>query len=437
MAYLVRRLLENTANESFLLQSFAKGVSRNELLRNPQKILDEKPTDRDRRQKPVGHGGKGPFQNEPQWDWTLPEHRERFIKALKKVKNAFPYEVPLVIEGRKEKTGKEMASVNPNHTEEVVGFVASAGREEAEKAVSVAKAAFPAWRDTNPVDRAEVLFQAADVALIAFTGSKEVGLRIIEMASKTHEGMNHVKNVVAEMGGKNAIIIDTDADLDEAITHVLHSAFDYQGQKCSACSRVVVLEENYGKFIERFKEAAESIELGVPEDPQTFMGAVIDAAAREKILSYIDIGKKEGEVLLERDLRGANGHFVPPTIFTHVRVADRIAQEEIFGPVLSIIKVRDFDEAIDAVNNTPYALTGALFSRSPENIAHARKRFRVGNLYINRGCTGALVGRHPFGGFKMSGVGSKAGGPDYLLQFMVPRNVAENTIRRGFAPLDA
>jgi len=282
----------------------------------------------------------------------------------------------------------------------------------------------------------DLLVTHPDVALIAFTGSKEVGLRIIELAGKTPEGVIHVRNVVAEMGGKNAIIVDADADLDEAVVHILQSAFGYQGQKCSACSRLIVLEENYDKLIKRLKEAAESIELGPPEDPKHFMGAVIDTGAKKRILHYIEIGKKEGKCLLERDMPDSIGHVVPLTIFTDIRPEHRIAQEEIFGPVLAITKVRDFDEALKVANNTQYALTGGLFSRSPENIARARREFRVGNLYINRGCTGALAGRHPFGGFKMSGVGSKAGGPDYLLQFMVPRNVAENTLRRGFAPME-
>jgi RHH-type proline utilization regulon transcriptional repressor/proline dehydrogenase/delta 1-pyrroline-5-carboxylate dehydrogenase len=256
------------------------------------------------------------------------------------------------------------------------------------------------------------------------------------MAGNTRQGATHVKNVVAEMGGKNAIIVDSDADLDEAILHVIQSAFGYQGQKCSACSRLIVVEDNYDKLIRRLKDAVESLELGPTEDPTHFMGAVIDAEAKEKILHYIQIGKKEGKCLVERNLANAQGHFVPLTIFTDVQPEHRIAQEEIFGPVLAVIKVKDFDEALEVANNTPYALTGGLFSRSPENISRARREFRVGNLYINRGCTGALTGRHPFGGFKLSGVGSKAGGPDYLLQFMVPRTVVENTLRRGFAPME-
>jgi RHH-type proline utilization regulon transcriptional repressor/proline dehydrogenase/delta 1-pyrroline-5-carboxylate dehydrogenase len=164
------------------------------------------------------------------------------------------------------------------------------------------------------------------------------------------------------------------------------------------------------------------------------MGAVIDGVAQEKIEQYAEIGKKEGSLLLEKTVPGAPGFFVPLRIFSNIRPEHRLAQEEIFGPILSIIQVEDFDEALDVANNTEYALTGAVFSRSPLNIGQAQRGFRVGNLYINRGCTGAVVGRHPFGGFKMSGIGSKAGGPDYLLQFMLPRTVTENTIRRGFAP---
>jgi RHH-type proline utilization regulon transcriptional repressor/proline dehydrogenase/delta 1-pyrroline-5-carboxylate dehydrogenase len=277
------------------------------------------------------------------------------------------------------------------------------------------------------------LVEHPDVALICFTGSKEVGLRIIELAGKTHHAATQVKSVIAEMGGKNAIIVDADADLDEAVAHILQSAFGYQGQKCSACSRLIVLQEIYAKLLDRLRAAAESIELGSTENPEAFMGAVIDANARKKILHYINIGKKEGKCLLERNLQGVKGHFVPLTIFTDIRPYHRIAQEEIFGPLLAIMKASDFNEALEIANSTPYALTGSLFSRSPQNITAAKRKFRIGNLYINQGCTGAIVERHPFGGFKLSGIGSKAGGPDYLLQFMIPRNIVENTLRRGFA----
>jgi len=272
------------------------------------------------------------------------------------------------------------------------------------------------------------------VALIAFTGSVKVGLRIIALAGRSLEGSNQVKRVVVEMGGKNAILVDEDADLDEVVVQVLKSAFGYQGQKCSACSRLIVHESVYDRVVERLKSAAESLVLGPAEDPSSFMGAVIDEAAKEKILSYIEIGKQEGTLLMERSVPGQRGHAVPLTLIGDIRPEHRLAQEEIFGPVLALMRVRNFREGLEVANNSSYALTGAVFSRSPRNLALAREEFRVGNLYLNRGCTGAVVGRHPFGGFKMSGGGSKAGGPDYLLEFMVPRNVAENTLRRGFAP---
>ncbi|MCG2831600.1 MAG: bifunctional proline dehydrogenase/L-glutamate gamma-semialdehyde dehydrogenase, partial [Desulfobacteraceae bacterium] len=578
MAYLVRRLLENTSNESFLRLSFKEGVSREELLKNPLDLLKQKTPSPDSRMEAPEYGNKGPFLNEPLFNWAFSENRKGIEKALKKVRKEFPYKVSLFIDGKKKKTEEEIQSTNPNDLNDVVGISASAGEKEAEQAVSAAKAAFSQWRDTDPKERAEYLFKAAaqarkmryelaalqvyevgknwseadadvceaidfleyygremirlssprrmgnvpgemshlfyeprgvavviapwnfplaisvgmtcaamvtgntvvfkpssqsfvigsmiykifeqinlpqgvlnflpgagskigdllvthpDVAIVAFTGSKEVGLKIIESAGKTPEGVTHVKNVIAEMGGKNAIIVDADADLDEAVVYILQSAFGYQGQKCSACSRLIVLEENYDNLIKRLKDAAESIEMGSPEDPRFFMGAVINAEAKKKILNYIEIGKKEGECILERDMLDSRGHNVPMVIFTNIHPEHRIAQEEIFGPVLAIIKVKDFEEALKVANNTQYALTGGLCSRSPENIALARKEFRVGNLYINRGCTGALAGRHPFGGFKLSGVGSKSGGPDYLLQFMLPINVVENTLRRGFAP---
>ena len=262
----------------------------------------------------------------------------------------------------------------------------------------------------------------------------KVGLRIIALAGQTLEGSRQVKRVVAEMGGKNAFLVDADADLDEVVVHALKSAFGYQGQKCSACSRLIVHESVYDRLVDRLKSAAESLVLGPAEAPGSFMGAVIDESAKEKIQSTIEIGKQEGKLLVERSVPGERGHTVPLTIFGDIRPEHRIAQEEIFGPVLALMKVRSFREGLEVANSSSYALTGAVFSRSPRNLALARENFRVGNLYLNRGCTGALVGRHPFGGFKMSGSGSKAGGPDYLLEFMVPRNVAENTLRRGFAP---
>ncbi len=273
-----------------------------------------------------------------------------------------------------------------------------------------------------------------DVWLIAFTGSREVGLRINRLAGESSLESSNVKRVIAEMGGKNAIIVDTDADLDAAVRDVLQSAFGYQGQKCSACSRLIAVDAVHDALLERLEQAAQSVELGPSRNPAAFMGAVISEQAAEKIRRYIEIGKAEGRVVVERTPDGVAGHAVPMTIVAGIEPDHRLAQEEIFGPVLSVMRAPDFDRAIEMANRTPYALTGAVFSRSPAHIARARRDFRVGNLYINRGSTGAMVGRHPFGGFKMSGVGSKAGGPDYLRQFMVPRNVVENTIRRSFTP---
>jgi RHH-type proline utilization regulon transcriptional repressor/proline dehydrogenase/delta 1-pyrroline-5-carboxylate dehydrogenase len=271
------------------------------------------------------------------------------------------------------------------------------------------------------------------VSVIAFTGSMEVGLRILERASKIQPQQANVKKVIAEMGGKNAIIVDDDADLDETIVHILHSAFGFQGQKCSACSRTIVLEPIYDKFVHRLAQAAESVSIGPAEDPANYMGPVIDELAQKRILEYIRIGKEEGNILISRDVP-TQGYYVPLTIFTDIKPEHRLAQEEIFGPVLSVMKAKTFEQAIKLANSTKFALTGGVFSRSPKHLDQARRDFRVGNLYLNRGITGALVERQPFGGFKMSGVGSKAGGPDYLLQFMDPRTTTENTMRRGFAP---
>ena len=282
----------------------------------------------------------------------------------------------------------------------------------------------------------DYLVEHPDVSLIAFTGSIEVGHRIINKASVVHPGQKQIKKVIAELGGKNAIIIDDDADLDEAIREVLHSAFAFQGQKCSACSRVIVVEPIYAKFIERLVEGARSLAVGPAEDPTYFMGPVVDDKAQANVLKYIEIAKSEGKLLVSSSAP-SSGYYVPLTIVEGITPEHRIAQEEVFGPLLSVMKVKNFDQAIEWANSTRYSLTGAVFSRSPRHLDRARAEFNVGNLYLNRGSTGALVERHPFGGFNMSGIGSKAGGPDYLLQFMDPRVVCENTMRRGFAPIEA
>ena len=269
------------------------------------------------------------------------------------------------------------------------------------------------------------------VHLIAFTGSREVGLEILRAAYDHPPEQEHVKRVVCEMGGKNAIIVDEDADLDEAVVHILESAFGYQGQKCSAASRIILTEEIHDHLLERLVEAVRSLKIGPPDDPRNFIGPVIDAAAYSRIIGYIDLGKREGKCVLDREAPGG-GYFIGPAIFGGIEPSHRLANEEIFGPVLSVIKAKGFDAALAIANRSSYALTGGIFSRSPAHIEKARKEFRVGNLYINRGITGAVVERQPFGGLKLSGIGSKAGGPDYLLQFLEPRTISENTLRHGF-----
>jgi RHH-type transcriptional regulator, proline utilization regulon repressor / proline dehydrogenase / delta 1-pyrroline-5-carboxylate dehydrogenase len=270
------------------------------------------------------------------------------------------------------------------------------------------------------------------IDFVAFTGSMEVGLRIVEMAAETQPGQGSVKKVIAEMGGKNAIIVDETADLDEAVSGIVHSSLGFQGQKCSACSRVIFTGDGFDQFCTRLKEAMESINIGPPEEPATFMGPVVDENAQKRIQRYIEMGKKEGKALLLRETNQA-GYFVGPAIFTNVSPGSLLAQEEIFGPVVAIMRAHDLDEALEIANGTVQALTGGLYSRSPANIEKVREEFRVGNLYVNRTITGALVGRQPFGGFGMSGIGSKAGGPDYLLQFTNAKSISENTLRRGFA----
>ena len=275
-----------------------------------------------------------------------------------------------------------------------------------------------------------------DVALIAFTGSRNVGLLINKQAADQTSAQDHVKRVLAEMGGKNAIIVDSDADLDEAVAGVAGSAFGYQGQKCSACSRAIVLQSIHDVFLDRLIEATKSLPIGPAVDPGNTVGAVIDDEAQKRILHYIDRGKEECRLAYVADVGelAGKGYFVGPHIFADVAPTATIAQEEIFGPVLAVIKAGDLQEALTIANGTPYALTGGIYTRSPANLQRVKREFRVGNLYINRKITGALVNRQPFGGFKLSGIGSKSGGPDYLLLFMVPRTITENTMRRGFAP---
>lgn len=272
------------------------------------------------------------------------------------------------------------------------------------------------------------------VQTIAFTGSRAVGLEIYKQAGITYPNQPGLKRVICEMGGKNAIIVDNDADLDEAVIGVIRSAFGFAGQKCSACSKVIVVDPLYEQFVERLVAAAQSLLVGDSADPNVTYGPVIDQDSYQRLTRVIDEGGERGELLCGGLIEGANGFMIKPTIISGLSVDDPISTEEHFGPVITLHKVDSFSESIKVATNSPYALTGGLFSRSPINIAEAREKYVIGNLYINRTITGAIVGRQPFGGFKMSGGGTKAGGPDYLLQFLNPRTVTENTQRRGFAP---
>jgi RHH-type proline utilization regulon transcriptional repressor/proline dehydrogenase/delta 1-pyrroline-5-carboxylate dehydrogenase len=236
------------------------------------------------------------------------------------------------------------------------------------------------------------------------------------------------------MGGKNAVIVDSDADLDETIVDTIYSAFGYQGQKCSACSRLIVLAENYERVMHRLLAAAASLRVGNPEQPGITVGPVVDETAYHRIQEIIEKGKTEATLAFQATNIPDKGYFIPPTIFTDVKPEMTLSQCEIFGPVLSVLKARDLDDAIRIANDTDYALTAGFFSRSPANIERVKAELVAGNVYVNRSCTGAVVGRHPFGGFKMSGGGTKAGGNDYLLNFLVPRVVTENIMRHGFAP---
>jgi len=583
MAYLIRRLLENTANQSFLRASFIEHLSEEQLLMNPAThgtTAAHGPAAGNGQTSGRAAAPAAPtFTNEPLADFSQESNRQKMRAALAAVRGQLGRDYPLIVDGQRLTSGAWITSVNPSRSAEVVGKAAAATRAQAEQAVQVAAANFPAWRDTSVSQRAAVLKKAAaimrqrrfelsawmvlecakpwreadadtceaidfceyyalemqrldrpqqrhvpgeeneyfyeprgvavviapwnfplaipcgmmaaalvagnptilkpaeqspviaaklveifleagtppgvlsylpgvgeevgptlvshkDVAIIVFTGSRQVGLMINEQAAKTPPEQTFVKKVITEMGGKNAIIVDEDADLDEAVHGVVVSAFGYQGQKCSACSRAIVLEANYDVFLKRLVEMTESLRVGPAEDPSFAVGPVIDADARQRILGYIAKGKEQCKLAHATDVGALQdqGFFVGPHVFVDVDPSAVIAQEEIFGPVLAVIKVKDLDEALRVANGTPYALTGGLYSRSPANIARVRREFRVGNLYINRKITGALVDRQPFGGFKLSGIGSKAGGPDYLLQFLTPRVITENTMRHGFAP---
>ncbi|ACB74004.1 proline dehydrogenase family protein [Opitutus terrae] len=284
----------------------------------------------------------------------------------------------------------------------------------------------------------DALVRNPNIDFVAFTGSRAVGLQIWAAAGQTAPGQANLKKVICEMGGKNALIIDNDADLDEAIPATLYSAFGFSGQKCSALSRLILLDEVHDRFVERLLAAAAALPVGDPAEPGTAVGPVIDAEAHGRILRMIETGRREAtrawQAVLPTAVQASGGHYVPPTIFTGVKPEHTLAREEIFGPVLAVLRARDLDEAFAIANSTDYALTGGLFSRSPRALQRAERELVCGNVYLNRGVTGAIVERHPFGGFKMSGSGTKAGGRGYLENFLFPRVIAENVLRRGFTP---
>lgn len=562
MSYLVRRLLENTSNQSFIKNTMED--------KTEDCLLPPKPQTRNIQ----GHQ-KEDFLNYPPRDFSLRENRSSFETCLKEWKGKLPCKVPLIINGKEIFHSEWETRENPGNIKETVSFVNHASKEETEKAIQSVLSFFPKWRDTSPSLRAEKLKKLADlikekeflfsalevlevgktwdeaqrdvseaidfciyyaesllklckkqktmkvlgeenfsqyesigvcaviapwnfplailtgmtvaplvcgntvlikpaeqssliayefaklllesgfpsgsfsflpgqgevvgdylvkhpqVPLISFTGSYEVGAAILKEAAVLKPGQKHIKKCVTEMGGKNTIIIDESADLDEAVLGVIESAFGFQGQKCSACGKVVVLKGIYENFLDRFLPAVESLIVCNPEDPKAFMGPVIDRIAFERINQVIkdNKGKIFGSPSLSKE-----GYYISPTVFVVDDIESSLMKQEIFGPVLALLKADHLDQALQYANDSSFGLTAGLYSRHPGNIEKFKTLMEAGNVYINRNCTGALVKRHPFGGRKMSGVGSKAGGPEYLKQFLIAKVTTENTMRRGFSP---
>lgn len=509
-----------------------------------------------------------PFKNEPVKTFTDPDDIAAMEAALAKVKGEFGKFYPLVIDGQRIETQKRITSINPAEPSQVVGETASASREQAEKAIEAAAAAFGSWRETAVDERAEFLFKAAQllrerrflydallvyevgkswpeadadlaeaidflefygremlryaqpqpvtaipgesnemvyiplgvgviippwnfaaaimmgmtsaaivagntvvlkpssdsaivaawftdlmheiglpagvlnfvpgsgseigdylvehpgVRFISFTGSKEVGLRINELAAKPRKGQRWIKRVVAEMGGKDAIVVAADADLDAAVEGVAVSAFGFQGQKCSACSRAIVEASVYDDFLQKLRARVANISVGDPAEQGTFMGPVVNEKALSTISKYVETGKKEGKLIAGGNRLERDGYFLEPTVIADIAPDAVIAQEEIFGPVLAVIKARDFDDAMRIANDSEFGLTGSVYTKDEKKIERARDEFFVGNLYFNRKSTGAMVGGHPFGGFNMSGTDSKAGGRDYLLLYLQAKTIS-------------
>jgi 1-pyrroline-5-carboxylate dehydrogenase len=271
----------------------------------------------------------------------------------------------------------------------------------------------------------DVLVEHPKTRFIAFTGSRDVGLRVNELAAKPRKGQIWIKRVLAEMGGKDAIVVDSETDVGKAVDGVVQAAFGYQGQKCSACSRAIVDEKIYDEFLEKIRAKVAELKVGTTDDPANHLGPVINESAKKSILEYIETGKKEGRLIAGGSAAPGDGYFIQPTVIADIESKDRLFQEEIFGPVLAVTKASDFNHAMKLANDTEYGLTGAVYTNNRTKIEKANEQFHVGNLYINRKCTGAMVGAHPFGGFNMSGTDSKAGGPDYLLQFLQGKSIGE------------
>lgn len=271
----------------------------------------------------------------------------------------------------------------------------------------------------------DYLVDHPNTRFISFTGSKEVGLRIAERSAKVNEGQIWMKRLIAEMGGKNTMVVDKEADLELAAQSIVKSAFGFSGQKCSAGSRAVIVEDVYDTVLERVIELTKELTIGDPTDHSNYMGPVIDSNSYNKIMSYIEIGKEEGRLIAGGDGDDSKGYFVNPTVFADLDPQARIMQEEIFGPVVGLMKAKDFDHALEIANNTEYGLTGGVITNNRANLEKAREDFHVGNLYFNRGCTGAIVGYQSFGGFNMSGTDSKAGGPDYIVLHMQAKTTSE------------
>jgi len=275
----------------------------------------------------------------------------------------------------------------------------------------------------------EAMTTSPKTRFISFTGSKQVGLHINEVAAKPREGQIWIKRVIAEMGGKDAIVVADDADLDSAATGAVQAAFGYQGQKCSACSRLIVDEKVHGQLMEKVVALTKALKVGQPTEGDTNVAAVINKRSFDGTVGYIKKGVDEGgKVLAGGTGSDENGFFIEPTIIDDVKPGDTIEQEEIFAPVLAVIKAKDYNHALEIANDTEFGLTGAVYSASEERLAQAQREFHVGNLYLNRKCTGALVGAHPFGGFNMSGTDSKAGGREYLLQFMQGKSISRKIV---------